>query len=110
MLHLGVAADGDKIGKGDEGHHAPSLLIKAGMMLGDVSQVINQHKDSSEFLEEGAHFYEDCATRTEFPESVRTLCYVHFKEINLSSGVPRKVSEVDVGSRVRELAVTLSGN
>lgn len=97
----------------EEAHHTPALLMKAAGELGDVAEALQAKLKQSEgnaaetekTLQEGVSFYQKCLSQNESPESVRALCYSHYRELREKLGQPESQEEArTVPLSVRSLA------
>ncbi len=55
-------------------HMPSSKLIQAGKELGQLKSFILRYPDNSAVQKEAEAFYEQCATYTSYPNSIRSLC------------------------------------
>lgn len=67
--------------------HLPSpKLIKAGKKLGALKSFILKYPDNLAVQKEARQFYEQCATYSEYPNSIRSLCLYNRRALAKNSG------------------------
>lgn len=97
----------------EEAHHTPALLMQAAGELGDVAEALQAQLKQAEgnstatehALQEGVTFYQKCLGQNDSPESVRALCYSHYRELREKQGHPETQEEAKtIPLSVRSLA------
>jgi hypothetical protein len=97
----------------EEVHHTPALLMRAAAELGDVAEAFQRKLKQTEgdstsqtqVLQEGIVFYRECLNSRSRPDSIRALCYTHYREFREKSGDPERQDEADaIPVNVRSLA------
>jgi hypothetical protein len=95
-----------------EVHHTPAIILQASSRLADVAEVLDtrlkqSEKNSAErakVIQDGLVFYKECLDGEERPDSIRALCYSHYRELRKLSGKPETQAEArNVPERVRSL-------
>lgn len=86
-------------------HSAPEPIIEAGRQLGRVSQAL---ADDPSHAREAFAFYENCAGTLDYADSVRALCFFHYRAIGGSLGLD--IRENVAPLKIRELADRLQGS
>lgn len=76
-------------------HGAPDSLFRAGLELGSIYQAV---KDNPSLAPDAVEFYSACAKDEKRPDTVRALCFSHYRKIGAEIGasvdmklVPEKI-------------------
>ncbi len=103
----------------EETHHTPALIMEAADKLGDVAEALDfklKHAEGNssakeKALQEGIYFYHQCLDKKESPDSIRALCYTHYRELREKSGAPETPEEAQsIPSKIRSLADFVSNH
>jgi hypothetical protein len=84
---------------GEAVHEVPQAVLSAGMALGQVAEVL---EDNPKLASIGFHFYESCVRNTNFPPSVRALCYANYS--NLGPKLEERIDTNIAPKEIRELS------
>ncbi len=86
----------------EEVHHTPKPVTDAGVKLGEIAEILAKQPE----LEGDAFgFYESCATGSDYPQSVRALCFFHWERLGKKLG--RTIQPEKVPESVRRIAQQL---
>jgi hypothetical protein len=66
----------------EEIHHTPVLLLEAGKKLGEIAEILHVQPH---FASQAISFYRTCARESQYPNSVRALCYSNLKQLDPQS-------------------------
>jgi hypothetical protein len=97
----------------EEVHHTPAVMIEAASELGEVAEALeanmkqaeNNPSELAKVISAGIAFYSDCASGEERPESIRALCYSHYRELREKAGDAETAEEAaNVPEQVKVLA------
>lgn len=86
-------------------HGTPEPIVEAGRQLGRVAQAL---ADDPSHAREAFGFYESCAGTHDFADSVRALCFFHYRAVGGSLGL--EVRESIAPQDIRDLADRLQGS
>jgi len=88
----------------EEAHETPKILLRAGKMLGQVAETVAANP---QLKDQAVGFYRECTKNDDYPTSVRSLCYVDFKNLAKDQST-QLLPEDQVSPNVLKLSKTLS--
>lgn len=86
----------------EEVHHTPQVIADAGYRLGVIAEFLSLHPEHTKAV---ISFYKTCAYDSEFPTSIRAVCYSHILKNSSSQG--GELSTEGLPSEVLEIAKLL---
>lgn len=75
----------------EELHHTPDIILIAGKRLGDLRELLSHSKNDPTITAKTFQFYKKCAFNKDLLKSIRTLCFIHAKEIDHNIDVPNEI-------------------
>lgn len=100
----------------EEVHMMPKELFAASLQLklysdrlqNKMKQTSNHPSEQQKVAEEGAHFYESCASESQIPSSLRAVCFIHFIDYSVKSGHPQDIPKLHMPLDVIQIAKAIT--